>query len=107
MHVPATMALIHKSLPTLAATTIYCKTGAHVYTCCRNPNRYHFYLNNILWDGQLCVAEEAPCCTHTNMLWFVKTLSETTTEDIELRACADQMVTNEDIPLQVIDLFVH
>ena len=43
-----------------------------------------FILNDPLWDGQRCGGGEAPCCTHPNMPWFIKTLSETTTEDIEL-----------------------
>ena len=41
-----------------------------------------------LWDGQQCGGVEAPCCTHPNMPWFIKTLNETTTEDIELRTCS-------------------
>ena len=52
-------------------------------------------------------SEDAPCCTHPNMPWFNKTLSETTTEDIELRVCGDQLVNNEDTPLQVIEIFVR
>ena len=60
-----------------------------------------------LWDGQQCFGIEAPCCTHPNMPWFNKTLAQTTTEDIELRVCGDEVATNEDAPLQVIELFVH
>ena len=41
------------------------------------------------------------------MPWFLKTLNETTTEDIELRVCGDQVIADEDTPLQVIELFVY
>ena len=50
---------------------------------------------------------EAPCCTHPNMPWFIKTLSETTTEDIELRVCGNTVTYDEDVPLEVIELFVR
>ena len=46
-----------------------------------------FHFIDPLWDGQQCVGGEAPCCTHLNMPWFLKTLNETTIEDIELRLC--------------------
>ena len=38
---------------------------------------------------------------------FNRTLSETTTEDIELRVCGDYGNTYEDTPLEVIELFVR
>ena len=63
-----------------------------------------------LWDGQQCGGGEAPCCTHPNMQWFIKTLNETTTEDIELRLCKigmlDSLITG-DTPLDLIELFVQ
>ena len=40
------------------------------------------------------------------MPWFNKTLSETTTEDIEVRMCQDQGTSNEDTLLQVIKLYI-
>ena len=76
-------------------------------TICCDPSFTAFYHNDTLWDGQQCPGEEAPCCTHHNMPWFYKTLSETTTEDIELRVCGNQVILNEDTPLEVIELFVR
>ena len=67
----------------------------------------HLYANDTLWDGQQCVTEETPYSTHTNIPWFLKTLNEITTEDIELRVCSNSRITNEDNPLQVIELFVY
>ena len=52
------------------------------------------------------VGGEAPCCTHPNMPWFIKTLNETTTEDIELRLCKDH-ISPGDTPLELIELFVQ
>ena len=79
----------------------YCETGDNDDTCCESI----LYSNDPLWDGQQCPGIEGPCCTHPNMPWFKKTLSETTTEDIELRVCATQSSSSEDTPLELIELF--
>ena len=90
--------------PLFVGSDYYCETGDNDKNCC---NISAFYPNDPLWDGQQCPGEEAPCCTHPNMPWFNKTLSETTTEDIELRVCGNQGIINEDTPLELIELFVH
>ena len=90
--------------PPFVGSDYYCETGVNDKTCCSHST---LYSNDPLWDGQQCPGEEAPCCTHPNMPWFNKTLSETTTEDIELRVCGDYGITNEDTPLEVIELFVR
>ena len=90
--------------PPFVGSDYYCETGDNDNTCCD----YVLFSNDTLWDGQQCPGEEAPCCNaHPNMPWFNKTLSETTTEDIELRVCGDQDLADEDTPLQVIELFVR
>ena len=90
--------------PPYVGSDYYCETGNNGYTCCDFTANYP---NDPLWDGQQCPGEEAPCCTHPNMPWFNKTLSETTTEDIELRVCAAEDPADEDAPLEVIELFVR
>ena len=92
--------------PPFVGSDYYCETGVHVYICCAD-HQFHLYSNDTLWDGQQCFAEEAPCCTHPNMPWFLKTLNETTTEDIELRVCGDQNIGDEDTLLQEIELYVY
>ena len=82
----------------------YCETGGNDGSCCVNGV---LYSNDPLWDGQQCPGVEAPCCNHPNMPWFNKALSETTTEDIELRVCANAGIQNEDIRLELIELFIH
>ena len=88
--------------PPYVGSDYYCETGDNDETCCDLT----LFSNDPLWDGQQCPGEEALCCTHPNMPWFKKTLSETTTEDIELRVCGDETTGNEDTLLQVIELFV-
>ena len=67
--------------PPFVGSDYYCQTGDNDKTCC---DLSKLFSNDTLWDGQQCPGEEAPCCTHPNMPWFNKTLSETTTEDMTL-----------------------
>ena len=90
--------------PPFVGSDYYCETGDNDKTCCSHST---LYSNDPLWDGQQCPGEEAPCCTHPNMPWFNKTLNETTSEDIELRVCGNSPITDEDTPLEVIELFVR
>ena len=77
------------------------------YYCETSDNIIAIAISDPLWDGQQCDGVEAPCCTHPNLPWFNKTLNGTTNEDIEVRVCGDQPTSNEDTPLQVIELYVH
>ena len=90
--------------PPFVGSDDYCETGDDDDICC---DLSAFYSDDPLWDGQQCPGEEAPCCTHPNMPWFNKTLSETTTEDIELRVCGNVGINDEDTPLEVIELFIR
>ena len=86
--------------PPYVGTDYYCESGTHL--CCPSS----LYYNDPLWDGQQCGGGGAPCCTRPNMPWFIKTLNETTTEDIELRVCKDHNSPG-DTPLELIELFVQ
>ena len=91
-------------VPSFVGSDYYCETGNNAAGL---PTPGHFFPNDTLWDGQQCVGVEAPCCTHPNMPWFIKTLGEITTEDIQLRLCTDNEVSNEGTLLQLISLYVH
>ena len=84
--------------PPFIGTDYYCESGTT--SCCASI----IYLNDPLWDGQQCGAESL-CCTHPNMPWFIKTLNETTTENIELRLC--KRFSNADTPLDLIEILVQ
>ena len=94
---------LKNSVPPFVGNDYYCETG-------NNGNLFSFsmfFSNDPLWDGQQCVGAEAPCCTHPNMPWFIKTLNETTTEDIEVRICGVETTNDEDTPLELIELFIY
>ena len=65
-----------------------------------------FYPNgDPLWDGQGC-GPTTNCCTFNSPPWFNVRLSSPTTDGIEVRICGDQPITNEDTPVQLIELYV-
>ena len=89
-------------VPLYVGSDYYCETGNNAAGF-----SHIFFHNDPLWDGQQCVGVEAPCCTHPNMPWFTKTLGETTTEDIQLRLCNNEGISDEETLLQFIALYVH
>ena len=87
--------------PSFIGSDYYCESGRV------SINNAVILYNDPLWDGQQCTSLEGPCCTHPNMPWFIKTLSENTTENIELRLCGDDSPTgDEDVLLELIELYI-
>ena len=77
----------------------FCDSGSYVQT--RRLN-----LNDPLWDGQGCGPNNG-CCTFNNPPWFCAELDQHTSDDIELRLSADQTTSDEDIPIEIIELYVQ
>ena len=60
--------------------------------------------NDPLWDGEGCVS--STCCELNNPPWFTKTLPSTTSDDIELRICLHDVISNENTPIEhLIELY--
>ena len=77
----------------------YCESG--------NPtdDRYSFYSADKLWDGEQC---EGTCCTDTKSPpWFSVRLPNPTTESIEVRICGSEGTSNEDTPIELLEIFVQ
>ena len=58
-----------------------------------------------LWDGMGCPSAST-CCTFHNPPWFCKAVT-TTSDAIEVRVCRDENRGNEDIQLELIEMFVQ
>ena len=65
-----------------------------------------FYPNALLWDGQVCEGG-GTCCQFNNPPWFTKNLTNSTTEDIELRLCLRNSSSFADIALEQLELYVQ
>ena len=94
-----------KYKPNVVEHDYYCESAIPPYDTVRW--QYVLYVNDPLWDGQQCDGNEGPCCTNPKMPWFIKTLNETTTEDIELRVCGNEDYPDEDTPLDFIELYIR
>ena len=91
----------NQPIPLFVGNDYYCESGNSVH-----DYETKLYSMDALWDGEQCNGIEYPCCSASNMPWFLKSLSETVTDDIELRVCSDQGLNNEGNPLDIIELFI-
>lgn len=78
----------------------FCDTG--------NPGPTHspnaVYLDDPLWDGEGC-GPTSTCCEFNNPPWFCVTLPQPTTDDIELRNCHDENMNDEDLNIQLVEIY--
>ena len=65
-----------------------------------------FYSNSILWDGQVCEGG-GTCCKFNNPPWFTKNLTNSTTDNIELRLCLADSSERADVALELLELYVQ
>ncbi len=75
-------------------------------TASRSAVGTEFFPNDTLWDGQVC-GEICTCCTGTTASWFCKTLPLATRENVEVRLCADENNNNENIPIELIAIYMQ
>ena len=59
-----------------------------------------------LWDGDGCPTGNT-CCEPPNLPWFNRIIDPPSTADIELRLCRDETATNEDLSVELFELFVY
>lgn len=87
-------------IPPFIGNDYFCETGS------RTAVGAGFYPNDPVWDGEGC-GSVSTCCSFNNPPWFCKALSQTTRENVELRMCGDEGNDNENIPVQLIELYVQ
>ena len=86
--------------PAFVGNDYFCDTGSS------STFSTKFYPADPLWDGAGCGPLNT-CCSFNNPPWFYKQLPQSTTDNIEMRVCRDQEASNEDIALEMIDIFVQ
>ena len=69
-------------------------------------NNEAFYDTDPLWDGAGC-GPQSTCCSFNSPPWFYKQLPLATTDDIEMRVCNNEGADNEDIAIEIIELYVQ
>ena len=86
--------------PTFVRNDYFCDTGSE------NQWSHIFYPDDPLWDGAGCGPANT-CCSLNNPPWFLKQLPSTTADDIEMRMCTDQAQSDEDTPIEIIELYIR
>ena len=88
------------TIPSFVGQDYFCDTGS------REAAELIFYHNDPLWDGQGC-GGNSTCCEFNNPPWFCKQLPQPTTDDIELRICGDQSTSDEDTPIEQVEIYIR
>ena len=88
-------------IPSFVGNDYFCETGA---TTSWRSNAF-YTPSDPLWNGSGCSGRNT-CCTFNSPPWFCKDLPASTTDDIEVRLCADENTPNEDSPIHLIELYV-
>ena len=77
----------------------FCDSGNHLK---KIPSIFHS--DDPLWDGQGC-GSDSTCCQFNKPPWFCKTLTQSTTDDLEVRICNHG--NSDDTPVQLLELYVQ
>ena len=93
------------SVPSYVGSNWYCggqPTGT-------GTNGVTNYYNYPLWNNTAvsCTGSLAPCCANLKQPWFYRTLNVTITNSIEVRLCSDEPLSNEDIRVINLELYVY
>lgn len=85
--------------PSVIQSSYYCESGN------AGNSTGPLYSSDPLWDGKQC---EGRCCSDgLSPPWFSMTLPAPTTDDLEVRICADQDTQDEDNPISLLELYVQ
>lgn len=88
--------------PSFVGSDYFCETG-DTGGCCRSG---YFFASDPLFDGQGC-GSTSTCCSFNNPPWFSKQLPTTTTNNIEVRVCSNERTSIDDVPFQILELYIQ
>ena len=95
-----------RAAPSYVGNDYFCESGNHATSWTTQT----LYTSDPLWDGQGCGSP--PCCEFSSppgvtAPWFCKLLPQATTDDIEVRICGNEPTSNEDTPVELIELYIR
>ena len=93
------------SIPSFVGEDYFCESGYVYpgYSCDALQLRLHS--NDTLWDGRDCHSNST-CCSLHNPPYFTKTLNRTTSDDLELRMCFRDPSSNDNIAVELVELYM-
>ena len=89
------------NIPSFVEQDYFCDTGSS-----GQLNHSILYADDPLWDGKGC-GITSTCCEFNTPPWFCKQLSQPTTDDIELRICGSESTSNEDTPIEQVEIYIR
>jgi chaperonin cofactor prefoldin len=92
----------HISIPPFVGEDYFCESG---YVHGSGVPAYRLHSNDTLWDGEDCHSTST-CCSFHNPPYFTKTLNQTTSDDLELRMCLYDPIRDENIAVELVELYV-
>ena len=87
-------------VPPFIGNDYFCDTGS------RTRSREIYYLDDPLWDGAGC-GPASTCCDWQNPPWFCKTLLRPTHNSLEFRVCTDSSSDDEQLLLELIEIYIQ
>ena len=88
--------------PMFVGSDYFCESGNN-----QSINYATFFETDVLWDGQQCRNAEVTCCDPPTLPWFCKTFSTPISEDLEVRLCTDENLDNENVAIELFELYVR
>ena len=89
-------------IPSFVGEDYFCESG-YVYN--NGALSSSLYSNDTLWDGRNCHSTST-CCSLHNPPYFTKTLNHTTTNNLELRMCFHDPSYDDNIAVELVELYV-
>uniref|UniRef100_A0A1X7SPC4 Fibrinogen C-terminal domain-containing protein n=1 Tax=Amphimedon queenslandica TaxID=400682 RepID=A0A1X7SPC4_AMPQE len=89
-------------VPAFIKDHYYCESGNNDGTQINNSKFYP----DPLWDGQDCPSVESPCCTSEDLPWFHRVYDASSSSDIELRVCRSGDRNNEDVLIELYEIYI-
>ncbi len=87
-------------IPPFVGNDYFCDTASSSHF------EFRFYPYDPLWDGDGCGILNT-CCSFNRPPWFMRELPKATTENIELRLCANSGRIDEDITFEKLDIYIQ
>lgn len=87
-------------VPSFIDNDYFCDTGS------RTSSQTIYYADDPLWDGEGC-GSTSTCCEWQNPPWFCKKLSQPTQNSLEFRVCADSTSKDEQLLLELIEIYIQ
>lgn len=88
-------------IPSFVDDNYYCETGSGT-----GLRESKYYFEDPLWNGKGCEGGDNQCCERGGP-WFCADLNATTIDAIELRLCANSPLSNDNVVLEKIELYVQ